>query len=90
MGLNQLPAETELQELGNAGWDSLIPVIVSYATHIQTILPFYSDQASPLVTHCLYCTAKRLIGIGNARDVQAFTLIKETFYKLRSKWMVAG
>ena len=85
-----MPAEIELQKLGNAGLDSLIPGIVGYATHIQTILPFYSDQASPLVTHCLYCTAKRLIGVENARAVRTFTLIKETLYKLRSKWMVAG
>jgi hypothetical protein len=90
VGLKELPVETELEELGKAGLDSLIPGIVNYATHIQTILPLYSDQASPLVTHCLYCTAKRLVGIVNARAVRALTLIKETFYKLLSKWMVAG
>ena len=76
--------------MGNSGLNALVPEVVGYATHIQTILPYHIDQASPLITNCLYGTAKRLIGIANPESLLALSIIKETLHKLCSRWAVAG
>jgi hypothetical protein len=84
------PEDKELQELGSSGLDALVAEVVDYASHIQTVISFYLDHASPLVTHCLYHTAKRLIGAASPDSLRAFTFIKETLQKLSLRWMVAG
>lgn len=90
LGNKLLLEEKELQELGNSGLDALVPEVVAYAAHIQTILPYHIDQASPLITNCLYGTAKRLIRIANPDSFRALSFIKETLHRICSRWTVAG
>ena len=90
VGATLVPEEKELQEMGATGLDNLVSEVISYAGHIQTIIAFYMDQASPLITTCLYKTAKRLIGLLNPDSLVALTFIKETLEKLSMRWSVAG
>ena len=76
--------------MGTSGLDALITEVVGYAGHIQMILPFYIDQASPLMTNCLYRTAKRLVGVTTPASCSALPFIKETLHELSSRWTVAG
>lgn len=76
--------------MGSTGLDALVPEVVSYAGHIQTIIPFHIDQASPLINNCLYRTAKRLIGMSNDDYFDSLSFVKETLHKLSSRWSVAG
>ncbi len=86
--------EFALKELGTSGISRLLPNVVAYASHIQTILPFNSDQVSPLVIHCLYRCAFRLLEStpkSQHEDAnQDLSIILTTLRKLDQKWRLAG
>lgn len=90
LGSKLLSKEVALRELGTTGLEALLPEVANYAAHIQKILPYYIGQTSPLIMHCLYATAKRVLTTANIDHFHASLLIKETLEKLRPKWMVAG
>jgi hypothetical protein len=90
LGSYSTPEEKDLQELGNTGLDNLVNDIVTFATHIQMILPYNLDQASPLVANCLYRIAVRLSKKSNPEPPLALDYMKETLYKLGARWRVGS
>lgn len=89
-----IPAEKELQELGAVGLYSLVPLVIDYAIHVQTILPYNIDQASPFVCNCLYRFAVWLSGATDisprSNNAKALRSVKDALHKLGSRWMVAS
>lgn len=87
-GKYSLPAEKELQELGTNGLDALLSEVIAYATHIQMILPYNTDQASPFILNCLYRTAV-MLSKSPSSNPTALDCMKQTMYKLGSRWRLA-
>jgi hypothetical protein len=85
-----LLAESNLQKLGISGLNALVSEVVAFSTHIQVILPFNIDQASPLVANCLYRMALRLTRNPKAESEHIPTYIKDTLRKLGDRWRVAS
>ncbi|KUJ19923.1 uncharacterized protein LY89DRAFT_731169 [Mollisia scopiformis] len=88
-----LPEEEGLRDLGVSGLHGLIPLITEYAIHIQTILPYNIDQASPFICNCLYRFAVWISGMADAsaksNNTRAIKLARDTLEKLSQRWMVA-
>jgi hypothetical protein len=89
-----LSAEIELRELGISGLQSLVPMLAEYALHIQTIISYNLDQASPLIANCLYRMAVSISEMTNDSTNQDYLItlnsVKETLSKLSPRWNVAG
>jgi hypothetical protein len=77
-----------------SGLQALVPMMLNYAMHIQTILPYNIDQVSPLVCNCFYRLAVWLSGSidvnAQSQNIEAIKAMKETLQKLGKRWMVAG
>jgi hypothetical protein len=84
----------ELRQFGSAGLHSLVPKLDAYSHHIQSILPYNIDQASPLIANCLYRMAVWLTDLPDDRSRPDYpatlNLIKNTLSKLALRWKVAG
>jgi hypothetical protein len=89
-----LSAEIELRELGISGLQSLVPMLAEYALHIQTIISYNLDQASPLIANCLYRMAVSISDMTNDSINQDYLItlnsMKDTLSKLSPRWNVAG
>ncbi len=87
-------SEMALIELGTSGISCLFLKVVAFASHIQTILPFNSDQVSPLVIHCLYRCAVRILEstpkLQHEYTNQDLSIVMTTLRKLDQKWRLAG
>ena len=84
----------DLCQFGSAGLHSLVSKLDAYARHIQSILPYNIDQASPLIVNCLYRMAVWLSDLSEditKLDYSAtLNLIKATLSKLALRWRVAS
>jgi len=84
----------DLCVFGTAGLHAIVPKLDAYATHIQSILPYNIDQASPLVANCLYRMAVWLSALEGDMSKETYSaslnLMKDTLLKLALRWKVAG
>jgi len=88
-GVYPLSAEIELQELGTSRVSALVPDVVVFAGHVQMILPYNTDQASPLVAHCFYRGAVLALKNLTPECAKVFGYMKETLRILGCRWGVA-
>src|SRR5450756_280611 len=83
----------DLCQFGSAGLHSLVPKLDAYARHIQSILPYNINQASPLIANCLYRMAVWLSDLSEdmakPEYSTTFNLMKATLSKLALRWRVA-
>lgn len=84
----------DLCQFGSGGLHSLVPRLGAYASHIQSILPYSLDQASPLIANCFYRMAVWLSGLSGDMVKPHYSttlgLMNETLSKLVLRWKVAG
>jgi hypothetical protein len=84
----------DLCQFGSGGLHSLVPRLGAYASHIQSILPYSLDQASPLIANCLYRMAVWLSGLSadiiKPHYATTLNLMNDTLSKLIFRWKVAG
>jgi hypothetical protein len=84
----------DLCQFGTAGLHTLVPKLDAYARHVQSILPYNADQASPLIANCFYRMA---VWLSDPSDEPArpdysgtLDLMKATLSKLALRWKVAS
>jgi hypothetical protein len=69
-------------------------MLAEYALHIQTIISYNLDQASPLIAHCLYRMAVSISEMTNDSTNQDYLItlnsMKDTLSKLSPRWNVAS
>ena len=92
---NTLEIQTMIYvNLGPLGSTLLVPKFDAYARHIQSILPYNLDQASPLIANCLYRMAVWISDLREDIMIKSYSatlnLIKETLLRLGLRWKVAG
>jgi hypothetical protein len=89
-----MSAEIELREMGISGLQSLVPMLAEYALHIQTIISYNPDQASPLIANCLYRMGVSIFEMTSDSTNQDYLIVlnsmKDTLSKLSPWWNVAG